>query len=146
MLAFEPQGRGTDIVRAIEDLNRFLTKRSVVFLISDLIGGGDYDKPLKILNKRHDVIAVRIRDLAELDWPLPAGTTVQDAETGEICEFDGSPEARAAFRRAAEAELAEGKNVCERAGVDLIDIAGQADPVKPLIGFFERRRRHLRGM
>jgi len=65
MLAFEPQGRGTDIVHAIEDLNRFLTKRSVVFLISDFLGGGEYEKPLKILNKRHDVIAVRLRDRAE---------------------------------------------------------------------------------
>ena len=145
MLAFEPKGRGTDIVRAAEDLHRFLTKRSVIFLISDFIGGGAYEKPLKILNKRHDVIAVRIRDRAERDWTLPAGTVVQDAETGELVAFDGSAASRAAFRRAAEAELAEGKALCERAGVDLIDIDGQSDPVKPLIGFFERRR-HGRGI
>ena len=146
MLAFEPQGRGTDIVHAIEDLNRFLTKRSVVFLISDFLGGGEYEKPLKILNKRHDVIAVRLRDRAELDWTLAAGVAVQDAETGEVFEFDGSAEARAAYRRAADAVLAEGTALCEHAGVDLIDIAGDADPIKPLIGFFERRRRRGRGI
>lgn len=146
MLAFEEKGRGTDIVHALEDMDRFLSKRSVIFLISDFLNGGDYEKPLKILNKRHDVIAVRVRDRAELAWELPAGVCVQDAETGELCFFDGSARARTAYRLAVEQEMAEVSKRCQRAGVDLIDIANGEDPIKPLIGFFNRRRHHLRGI
>ena len=146
MLAFEEQGQGPDLVQAIEDMNRFLTKRSVIFIISDFLDGGNYEKSLKILNKRHDVIAVRIRDKAELLWDLPAGTCVLDAETGEILEFDGSEAAREQYKVAAEQELQAGAALCRRAGVDLIDIACGEDPVKPLIGFFNRRRHHLRGI
>ena len=146
MLAFEEQGKGTDIVHAIEDMDRFLSKRSVVFIISDFLDGGDYEKPLKILNKRHDVIAVRIRDKAESAWNLPVGVCVQDAETGEVYEFDGSASSREAYRKAAAQEMAEGTALCRRAGVDLIDIENGEDPIRPLIGFFNRRRHHLRGL
>ena len=121
-------------------------KRSVIFIISDFLTGGNYEKPLKILNKRHDVIAVRLRDRAELEWDLPAGVCVQDAETGELFEFDGSQAARERFRAAAEEEMKEGTALCLRAGVDLIDITSGEDPIKPLIGFFNRRRHHLRGI
>ncbi|MBR2641942.1 MAG: DUF58 domain-containing protein [Lentisphaeria bacterium] len=146
LLAFQEKGKGTDIVHALEDMERFLSKRSVIFLISDFLDGGDYEKPLKILNKRHDVIAVRLRDKAELDWELPAGVCIQDAETGELWEFDGSKRSRELFREAAKQELAAGNALCQRAGVDLIDIASGEDPIRPLIGFFNRRRRHLRGI
>ncbi len=146
MLAFEPEGKGTDIGHALEELNQLLTKRSVIFLISDFLTEQKYEKALSILNQRHDVIAVRIRDKAELDWPVRQGVTLADAETGELVEFYGSAAELAQYREVAAEEMAAGTQQCRQAGVDVIDLESGADPIRPLIGFFNHRRRRLRGM
>ncbi len=144
LLAFQPAGRGTDIAAAVEDAGRLLTKRSVIFLISDFIEGGDYAAGLRILNRRHDVIAVRIRDRAELAWEAALAAGVRDAETGEVVQLTGSAAERRAFAAAAEAELRRSEAVCEAAKVDLIDLRCGDDPLRPLIRFFERRKGNVR--
>ena len=144
LLAFQPAGRGTDLAAAVADAGRLLTKRSVIFLISDFIEGGDYAAGLRILNRRHDVIAVRIRDRAELAWEAALAAGVRDAETGEVVQLTGSAAERRAFAAAAEAELRRSEAVCEAAKVDLIDLRCGDDPLRPLIRFFERRKGHVR--
>ena len=144
LLAFQPKGRGTDLAGAVADARRLLTKRSVIFLISDFIEGGNYAAGLRILNRRHDVIAVRIRDRAELAWEAALAAGVRDAETGEIVQLTGSAAERRAFAAAAEAELRRSEAVCEAAKVDLIDLRCGDDPLRPLIRFFERRKGRVR--
>ncbi len=145
MLAFTPQGRGTDIALALKEVGALLSKRSVIFLISDFLDAGEYEKNLKVLNRRHDVVAVRLRDLAELHWPLTVPVTVQDAESGRLVSIGGGRRTAERLCAAAEAELHESSGICERAKVDLIDIRSGEDPLKPLIQFFNRRRRRFRG-
>ena len=145
MLAFAPQGRGPDIALALKETGALLSKRSVIFLISDFLDAGEYEKTLKVLNRRHDVVAVRIRDLSELHWPLTVPVTVQDAESGRLITIGGGRRTAERVGAAAEAELQESTGICERAKVDLIDVRSGEDPLKPLIQFFNRRRRRFRG-
>lgn len=145
MLAYEPQGRGTAIAPALRETAQLLHKRSVIFLLSDFVEGGKYEKVLKTLNRRHDIIAVRIRDHAEERWPLSCAVTIEDAETGVDVGFAGSARELARYREGAVEELAKTAARFDRSQVDLIDVRCGEDPLQPLIQFFNRRRRRIRG-
>lgn len=82
MLAFEPVSKGTNIDLALRESAQLLKKRSVVFLLSDLIDSQSYEASLKILNRKHDVIAVGLLDPTDTRWPSLLPVVVEDAETG----------------------------------------------------------------
>ena len=142
LVGLEPQGRGTDIGGALESLVQGLKKRSVVFLLSDFLDDKNYETTLKIISRKHDVIAVRIQDRAELELPcaLP-GLTVQGLENGGTFQFDaGSRGALQAFSAAAGQMREQTQEICRRAKVDIIDALSDEDLVKPLLRFFRNRK------
>jgi uncharacterized protein (DUF58 family) len=140
IVAPKPVGSGTAIAKALEETAAALKKKSVVFLISDLIDPVPYEKALRTVNLRHDLVAVRVLDPLELRLPSLAGMDVEDAETGEDCYFDGgSASARAAYAaKAAELHDASAR-ACRDAKVDMIDMRCGDDVVKPLMAFFKMR-------
>lgn len=139
MLAFEPEDKKTDIKLALSECGRLLKKRSIIFLISDLIDDKDYSAELKLLSKRHDVIALKISDPVEYDWPeaLPP-VELEDAESGEIISFDRDPSLLTAALRSSQLER---EKICREARVDLVNVENGGDILKPLIQFFTRRRK-----
>lgn len=138
MLTFEPSRRGTDIALALEECARVLKKRTIVFLISDLIDSKDFSRQLKLLRSRHDVVALKIIDPLERRWPenMPP-IELEDAESGEIVSFDRPP---AVLSGELNAFHFKSEEICRRAQVDLVNIENGGDVLKPLIGFFSRRR------
>ena len=141
LLAFEPEGRGTDIDAALGEITRLMKKRGVVFLLSDLISPEKFSASLRLLRAKQDVIAIELTDPVEEDFPLTNPMTVEDAETGEILEYSGK---RAALNEALAQTEEEKAAVCRRAGTDLIQVKCGEDILKPLIGFFSERRRKMR--
>lgn len=144
MFAFEPQSRGTDIALALTECARVLKKRSIIFLLSDLVSSEDYSAELKLLNRRHDVVALKIFDPIECKWPenMPP-VELQDAETGEIVTFDGASAGLTAGLSAFQQDL---EAICRNARVDLVNVENGGDVLKPVIEFFSRRRRRLKRM
>ena len=142
LVALEPEGRGTSIGHALESLAQGLKKRSVIFLISDFLDDKDYETTLKILSRKHDVIAFRIQDQTELQLPCPLpGLTVEGLETGRSFQFDaGTAGALEAYRSAAAELRSQTDEICRRAKVDMIDAMSHEDLVKPLLRFFRNRR------
>ena len=143
ILYYQPKKKKTRLVRALEYLNQFLTRTAVIFLISDFLDDG-YEKPLKVLSRRHDVIAVHLTDRREQKLP-PAGLVAfQDAETGQSLLVDTS---QASLRATFENEAAERKEKLDRMfktlGIDKIDIAAEGSYVEPLMRFFRIRERRL---
>ena len=138
MLTFEPSRRGTYIALALEECARVLKKRTIVFLISDLIDSKDFSSQLKLLRSRHDVVALKIIDPLERRWPenMPP-IELEDAESGEIVSFDRPP---AVLSGELNAFHLKSEEICRRAQVDLVNIENGGDVLKPLIGFFSRRR------
>ena len=138
MLTFEPSRRGTDIALALEECARVLKKRTIVFLISDLIDSKDFSRQLKLLRSRHDVVALKIIDPLERRWPenMPP-IELEDAESGETVSFDRAP---AVLSGELNAFHFKSEEICRRAQVDLVNIENGGDVLKPLIGFFSRRR------
>ena len=142
LVGLEPEGRGTDIGKALESLATGLKKRSVIFLISDFLDSGDYEKTLKIISRKHDVIAFRIQDRAELGLPcsLP-GLNVEGLENGRTFLFNAdSGKALQAYSDSARELREKTDEICRHAKVDMIDAMSNEDLVKPLLRFFRGRR------
>jgi uncharacterized protein (DUF58 family) len=143
MLYFEPVGRGTNLVEALGYLNRVLARRSVVFLISDFMAP-DFSKPLTSSSRRHDVVAMPVRDPGEEVLPNIGRVTFEDAETGELIEIDtGSQAVRSGFLAAAREREKVVEKLFAARRVDVVPLATNADYLIPLRAFFERRERRM---
>jgi len=139
LLYFKMPRRKTDIRLAIGYLQSVIRKRATVFLVSDFIET-DFEKPLGLLNKRHDVIAVTVNDRAEMKLPTIGLIEVEDAETGEIMLVDTSA---AKFQRrytAAGLERFDGlKGKFRSINVDCISITTDKPYIQDLVKFFHMR-------
>ena len=149
MLAFEPQGSGTDIIHALDHLNRVYQKRTIVFLVSDFQCATEtVHKALFRTSSRHDTIAVDLHDPMERAMPGVGLLALQDAENGRTVWVDtASKQWRTAFATRTEAHEAAKTTVLRRAGVDHIVLDTETDYVSPLERFFKqrvRRRKRLR--
>lgn len=144
LLHHEAEGRGTDIAGALEFVSRVLTRRAIVFLISDF-HDEDFWRPMSVAAKRHDLIAVRLVDPRERTLPDVGLVELVDAETDRHLVLDTGSED---YRRALEALLEERRRKqnqqMARCGVDIIEVPTDGSPIDPLARFFERRRRRLR--
>ena len=142
LLARDPEHRGTDISAALEKIIKILRKKAVIFLISDMIDENkSYKKILTIANKRHDIIAVRILDPKELEFPRIPGLSIADSEKGSLGYFSGGRRAAEKYAEEVKRLHEENKEICKKAKVDLIDIKTDEDLVKPLMSFFRQRER-----
>jgi uncharacterized protein (DUF58 family) len=138
LLAVEPKGRGTDVAGALRFAAQVLRRRGIVAVISDFQDDG-YEKPLGILRRRHDVVAIQLWDPAEADLPDAGLVALADPETGALRVVDTArPEVR---RQLAASTLAEARDVFRRTRVDALALS-TADPYdRPLAAFFEARGR-----
>ena len=143
MLAFRPQSGGTDIDLALRESAQLLKKRSVVFLLSDLIDRKEFETSLKLLNRRHDVVALQIFDPVEHRWPSALPVVVEDAESGELVRFGGGRRELGRLEAELEQVREARREFCRRARVDLIEIESGREVLRPVIEFFARRRRRL---
>ena len=139
VLAFQPTGKGTDIAWALEYFNSVIKKRSICFILSDFMSK-EFDRPLKIASKKHDLVALRIHDTREDKLPNIGLVPMQDAETEEMLFVDtSSKKVRDNFAKNRVQVTEKLRKLLPASGVDLIDITTGTDYVKPLINFFKTR-------
>jgi uncharacterized protein (DUF58 family) len=144
LLAFEPKGRRTDLQPALEYMQRTLRQHTVVFLVSDFQADG-YEHALKVLGRRHDVVAVTLNDRAEQNLPNVGLARMHDPETREFLEVDTTDRrVRAAYAEHVAAELAARQRVLRRAGVDEVDLTTGGSVIEPLLKFFRTRQTRAR--
>lgn len=139
VLYFEPEGHGTDISLALEYFMRVTKRKSVAFLVSDFMDD-DYEKPLRIVGRKHDLVAMKISDRRELEFE-PAGILeLEDSETGEVLMADTSSKAfRKRFGAKTEKENRELKRSFESYNLDFIQIETDQDYIIPMMKFFKGR-------
>jgi uncharacterized protein (DUF58 family) len=141
MLYFEPRGTGTNISAALDYLNKVVSRRAVVFMISDFIAP-DYSKPLTAASRRHDLVAMPVVDPGEETLPDIGLVTLEDAETGELIEIDTSRrETRNAYAAAEERRRKDLKKLLGSRGIDQVPLVTNEDYLIPLRSFFEQRER-----
>jgi len=143
MIYFTPKGRGTDLAGALEYLNKLVSRRSLLFLISDFLTP-DFTKPLTVTAKRHDTVALRIVDPAEENLPDVGVVLLEDPETGEQIEIDTSRRSISrSYAHHAEERLHELGRLFGARGVDLLELGTGKDYLPVLRGFFDRRGRRM---
>lgn len=137
---FKPRSRKTRISSAVQHLAGILKKRSLVFVMSDFQDEG-YEQGLRLLGRKHDVVAIVVGDKAEKELPNVGLLEVQDSETGEIVTVDTSSKAfRAAFKADQLKRIELRDRVLRQSQVDRVDVDASGSYVDPLISFFEKRK------
>lgn len=143
ILYYKPQARKTNLKTALEHLSRILTRSAVVFVISDFLDSG-YEKALKILHQKHDLIAIQIVDEREQSIPACGWVELEDAETGEKMLINTNDRHfREAYHKSTNRRQAQLDYLFKLSGIDAIRIVTGASYIKPLIKFFRtREQRH----
>ncbi|WP_419161516.1 DUF58 domain-containing protein [Candidatus Palauibacter sp.] len=143
MLYHRPEGRETDVGAALEYLSRLIRRRAVVFVVSDFISR-PFAKALGVAGRRHDLIALRVRDRRESELPPVGLMELEDAETGERLVVDTSDrEFRAALADRGAEERARQDRTFRRSNVDVVDLSPGRPYLRPLMRFFEDRGRRV---
>ncbi|HMJ05559.1 MAG TPA: DUF58 domain-containing protein [Chthoniobacterales bacterium] len=143
ILFFEPEGRKTDPALALRYLNKVVTRRAVVFFVSDF-QTGDFSRELAVSGRRHDFIAIHVQDEREQVLPNIGIITLEDAETGEQIEINtGDRATRTHFAELAEAQTTELKRTLRRNNIDTISLQTGRDYLPGLRSFFKQRERRM---
>jgi len=144
LLYFKPEDRKTDIGVALEYLSRVVQRRSVVFLVSDFLTS-EYERALRIANRRHDIVAINIVDPRELALPRIGYIELEDAETGEEILVDTSDSRiRKLFAGKVSESMLQRQKLFRSMNVDQITVHTDESYVEPLIRFFRMRARRFR--
>ena len=132
--AAAPAAVTTDFAVMLDAVASLARRRSLIVIVSDFIGTGEWDKPLLRLVHRNDVVALRVVDAADDDLPEAGLLVVEDAETGEQLLVDtGDPLFRVRFRAGVAERDAVLTGRLRRAGVPLHRIDTDRDPVEALV-------------
>ncbi len=142
VLEFKPARRGTNLARPLEYINRVLHRRAICFLISDFLTASSFEKPLRIANRRHDVIAVTITDPREMEMPWLGYLELEDEETGErIIVNTGDARARELFHQSIRMDQKQRKQLFTSLGIDVIDVHNDRPSIDEIIRFFRIREK-----
>lgn len=139
LIEFEPKGKGTDISEALRYLNRIMKKKSICFLISDM-QANNFEKPLRIASRRHDMVALHTRDPREEELPPMGWVRLEDPETGRRKLLNSSlKKVRQRFKAEALRREAQTRDMLKRTGVDRAELWTNASYIRPLMELFKRR-------
>jgi uncharacterized protein (DUF58 family) len=149
ILYHEPEGTGTDTVRALDVVNHVLHRRAIVFLISDFespkdeaTARADLRRAMRQTNRRHDLIAVHVEDPRERELPNVGIVALEDAETGEIVELDtASPRVRDRFKQQSLERARRLVSDFRSEGVDTLQLQTDSAYMPALQRFFKTRER-----
>ena len=138
-------GAMTDLSKLLESAFNSIKRRSLIFLVSDFICLPGWDKAMDQLNRKHDLLAVRLWDPREADLPDVGVVLVEDSETGAQMSVDTSDRGfRRRFHEAARRREAELEQTFKRAGVDELSLSTEEDLVLAILRFASLRSRARR--
>ena len=141
LIYYEPVNAKTDINNSLIKLGRIVKKRSVIFVISDFISD-DFEKSVKYLKNRHDVIFINLGDPAEKDIPDIGYALLEDEESGEQILVNTSDPA---FRKAYSIQTGERSRLLEkktrRLKIDMVTVSTDEPFHVPLKRFLKMRER-----
>jgi uncharacterized protein (DUF58 family) len=134
--------RVTDLTELLARAQQTIKRRSVVFVVSDFISKPGWAKGIALLARRHEVIAVRLYDPLEVEFPDLGLVVMEDAETGEqlfVDTHDGNFRRR--FAEAAQKREAGLRTALAEAGVDCLELATDDRLDEALLSFTRLRKR-----
>jgi len=140
-----PRAPFTNLTPLIEGGLHAIKRRSLVFIVSDFISVPGWERPLSLLNRRHEVLAVRLWDPREVQLPDVGPIIMEDAETGEQLYVDTHDKKfRSRFEEAARQREAALNEAFKRAGVDVLSLSTEEDLVRAIVQFAKLRQQRRR--
>lgn len=140
LIEFKPEHKQTNIELALKYMTNVIKKRSVVFLITDFLAEPNYRDAIKIANKKHDLVALRVVDRTEMQLPDVGLIKLRDNETGQLMWVDSSD---SRFRKQFEVNRLKFeddlKDIFNRAGIDAARINTHESYIQPLMNLFKNR-------
>ncbi|MBP6431929.1 MAG: DUF58 domain-containing protein [Ferruginibacter sp.] len=140
LLTVDATTKGTNLDAAIKYFNNSVKQKSIAFILSDFLTN-DYDKDLKVIGNKHDVIGLRVYDKMDMQLPQAGILQVQQAETGQTKWIDSSNAlVRYNYQQHFLSKSEQCKQIFKKANADLLHIRTDNDYVKILQQFFVNRR------
>lgn len=139
MYATKPTGKSTNIADALSYVNRLLDRKAIVVLASDF-QDSSFEKQLRITNRKHDLVAIKINDDFELELPNLGLIPLRDAESGkEVLVDTSSSKVRQAYQMRRKTQREKLAEIFLRMKIDTVNIHTNKSYVKPLMNFFQAR-------
>ncbi len=136
-----PKAPFTDLTPLLEAGLHSIKRRSLIFIISDFISAPGWERPLNLLNQRHEVLAIRLWDPREVELPDIGPVIMEDAETGEQLYVDTHDKKfRQRFQEAARRREAALNEAFKRSGVDALSLSTEEDLVRAIVRFATLRQ------
>ena len=143
LIDFKPENKETDIAEALRYFTNVIKKRCTAFLISDF-QDKDFDNAIKIANRKHDLIAIKIFDEREMEIPDLGLIKVKNAETGKTSWIDTSdPKLRKNHRKWVFQKEKYLDDLFIKSGMDVAKVRTDQDYVKPLVNLFKKREARI---
>lgn len=141
IVSFTPDSLKTDLQNSLVQISKIIKRKSVLFIISDFIDESEFLKPLKILRKQHDIIALKITDQREKEIPDVGLIELEDEETGEQILVDTSDDN---FRNLYSNLISENEfqfiSNLRKIRIDTLSLLTDQNYAIPLRKFFRRRK------
>lgn len=140
LIQFTPERKGTQIGEALIYFNNVLKKRTICFLMSDFLDK-NYEDPLRIAARRHDMVGVRLIDPFEEQIQNGGIHRVMDPESGKYAMVDfGSKSHQQAFLSYYNEKAEAYRQACLKSGTDILPIYTHRPYVNALMQFFKKRK------
>ncbi|QDK38576.1 DUF58 domain-containing protein [Bdellovibrio sp. NC01] len=137
---YQPKSHKTKISAGLSFMQGALKKRATIFVFSDFMDQG-FEQSLRLLGRKHDVVACVVNDAAEISLPRMGVIEVQDAETGEVLTVDtSSPSFRQEYEDAVQQRKEQRDKLLRLSQVERVDVKSSEDYVDPLVAFFKKRK------
>lgn len=141
IITFQPKNKETNLAVTLEQFMKYAKRKSNVFILSDFIDSSDYNKPLRIASKKHDITGLRIFDEKETYFPNIGLVNIQDQETGEIRLIDTSSPATRKMYAAYYQDLDQRYHaIFKKNNAGSLSIRSDQDYVFPLLNYFKSHR------
>jgi len=140
LIEFKPKSKGTNINEALKFFRNTQKKRSISFVISDFMDDNNFMEGLKVSNKKHDMVAIRLSDIAEYELPKMGLIQLYNAESGNTTWVNtNSEKVRSNYLNGH--KVLENKLVGEfkKSGIDYVSISTDDNFIRPLITLFQQR-------
>ena len=140
LIEFKPKSKGTNINEALKFFRNTQKKRSISFVISDFMDDNNFMEGLKVSNKKHDMVAIRLSDIAEYELPKMGLIQLYNAESGNTTWVNTNSEKVRSNYLNGYKDL-ENKLFSEfkKSGIDYVSISTDDNFIRPLIALFQQR-------
>lgn len=140
-----PVGTRGDLADLMEQLRRPPRRRGLVVIVSDFLGPLDWERPLRGLSARHDLVCVEILDPRDVDLPEVGTVVLADPESGRQREVHATPLLRREFAAAAQEHRSDVAAVIRGAGAGHLVLRTDSDWIADTVRFVVARKRRWSG-